>query len=73
MDEENKRDDTAGKSERQPYRVRLPGFIRDEDIGLGDVIKHATSAIGISPCDDCAKRAAMLNHWMVFSGRRPSK
>jgi hypothetical protein len=26
----------AGKGE--PYRVRLPGFISDEQIGLGDVV-----------------------------------
>lgn len=59
--------------ERQPHRVRLPGFIIDEEIGLGDVIKRATSAVGIRPCDDCAKRAALLNRWMVFSGRRSRK
>ena len=31
------------KTERQPYRVRLPGFVSDEDIGLGDAIKRVTS------------------------------
>ena len=56
--------------ERQSYRVRLPGFITEEDIGLGDVIKRATSAVGIKPCASCARRAAMLNRWMVFSGKR---
>ena len=69
MDEEKDKSNTADKTERQPYRVRLPGFITDEEIGLGDVIKRATSTIGIMPCDGCAKRAAMLNRWMVFSGR----
>ena len=58
------------RSERQPYRVRLPGFIGDEDIGLGDVIKRATSSIAIRPCGGCAQRAAALNRWMVLSGRR---
>jgi hypothetical protein len=57
------------RNERQPYRVRLPGFITDEDIGLGDVIKRATSAVGIRPCGGCAHRAAVLNRWLVFSGR----
>ncbi len=70
MNPEKEPSETTGKSERQPYRVRLPGFITDEEIGLGDVIKQATSAVGIRPCDDCRKRAAMLNRWMVFSGRR---
>jgi hypothetical protein len=67
---ETKSDD-VGKAQRQPYRVRLPGFISEEDIGLGDIIKHATSAVGIQPCGGCTKRAAMLNRWFVFSGKRP--
>ena len=62
---------SEAKQERQPYRVRLPGFIRDEDIGLGDVIKQVTSYVGIEPCGGCDQRAAILNRWMVFSGRRP--
>jgi hypothetical protein len=73
MNEETAQSDSADKSERRPYRVRLPGFIIDEESGLGDVIKRATSAVGIRPCDDCARRAAMLNRWLVFSGRRPPR
>lgn len=53
----------------QAYRVRLPGFVTDEDIGLGDVIKRATYAVGIKPCSGCEGRAAALNRWFVFSGR----
>jgi hypothetical protein len=49
--------------------VRLPGFVRDEDIGLGDVVTRATSLLGIKPCEGCKQRAAALNRWMVFSGR----
>jgi len=56
--------------ERKPFRVRLPGFISDKDVGLGDVIKRATYAIGIKPCGGCERRAAALNRRMVFSGRR---
>ena len=52
-----------------PYRVRLPGFVRDEDIGLGDAVTRATSLFGIKPCGDCQRRAAALNRWMVFPGR----
>jgi hypothetical protein len=59
---------TAGPYiERRPYRVRLPGFITDEEVGLGDVIKRATYAMGIKPCGGCEQRAAVLNRWMVFS------
>ncbi|HWT00263.1 MAG TPA: hypothetical protein VN256_08445 [Pyrinomonadaceae bacterium] len=65
-----KSDAAAGKGERRPHRVRLPGFVSDEDVGLGDVIKRATYAVGIKPCGGCEQRAAALNRWMVFSGRR---
>jgi hypothetical protein len=54
-------------SPERPYRVRLPGFLIQEEIGLGDVIKRITYAIGIKPCSGCEKRAATLNRWMRFS------
>jgi hypothetical protein len=49
------------EKKNQPHRVRLPGFVSDQEIGLGDVIKQATSAIGIRPCGGCEQRAAWLN------------
>jgi hypothetical protein len=55
------------QSDRQPHRVRLPGFLVEEEIGLGDVIKRATYAMGIQPCGGCQKRAAALNKWMTFT------
>jgi hypothetical protein len=55
--------------ERPAHRVRLPGFI-GEEVGLGDAIKRATSALGIRPCGGCQRRAEALNRWMVFSGPR---
>jgi hypothetical protein len=58
------------KSERQPHHVRLPGLVRDEDIGLGDAIKKVTYAFGIKPCGGCNRRAAALNRWLVFTRRR---
>lgn len=61
MAEENSR------SENEPRRVRLPGFVSDEDIGLGDAIKKVTYAFGIKPCGGCNQRAAALNRWMVIS------
>jgi hypothetical protein len=57
-------------SEREPFQVRLPGFISDEAIGLGDAIKRTTSAFGVKPCDPCKRRAEALNRRVVFSGRR---
>jgi hypothetical protein len=52
---------------RQPHRVRLPGFVREEQIALGDAIKRITYAMGIRSCGGCERRAAALNRWMVFS------
>lgn len=54
---------------RRPYRVRLPGLVSEEDIGLGDVITKSTSALGIRPCGGCAQRAAALNRWVAFARR----
>ena len=62
-----KSDSSPVETERPAHRVRLPGFIKDEEIGLGDVIKRVTYALGIKPCQGCEKRAAALNHWMHFT------
>ena len=70
MPNEEIKSDHLGKSERPRYQVRLPGFITDEDFGLGDLLTRATSAIGRRPCGGCARRAAALNRWLGFSGRR---
>lgn len=67
MNKEAAKEHQAAKTARQPYRVRLPGFITDEDIGLGDVIKRATAAAGVRPCGSCEQRAALLNRWFTFS------
>jgi len=63
-----KRDRRSTASGPAP-RIRLPGFVRDEDIGLGDVIKRITHAAGITPCGGCERRAAALNRWLVFTAR----
>jgi len=52
----------------QPHRLRLPRFLVKHDIGLGDLIKRFTSALGIKPCVGCERRAAVLNRWLVLSG-----
>jgi hypothetical protein len=58
---------TKSEAQPSPRRIRLPGFVVDEDVGLGDVIKRATAAIGIKPCGGCERRATQLNRWIVFS------
>ncbi len=69
MSEKEEKGDQVEQDVHHPYRVRLPGFITDEEIGLGDVIKRVTSAFGIKPCGGCERRAAALNRWLVFTGR----
>ena len=61
---------TRPNQEEPPaHRVRLPGFLIEEEIGLGDLVKKTTYAMGIQPCSGCEKRAATLNRWMSFTRR----
>jgi len=63
MTEDREEEETATS-----FRVRLPGFIKDEEeVGLGDVVKRVTYAFGIQPCGGCQRRAAALNRWIMFS------
>lgn len=65
-----KREDTGHAAARNPpHRVRLPGFVLDEDVGLGDVVKHVTRTVGIKACGGCERRALALNRWLVFTRR----
>ena len=64
-----KKQATKERAGCEPYRIRLPGFVTGKEVGLGDVIKRATSAVGIRPCAGCERRAAALNRWFVFTGR----
>lgn len=70
MSEDEKGDGPAQVHDSQPFRVRLPGFVTDGEIGLGDVMGKAASYAGIRPCGGCSHRATTLNSWVVFSGRR---
>jgi hypothetical protein len=54
----------------EPHRVRLPPFIIDQEVGLGDVIMRGTSAVGVRPCGRCQQRAQALNEWVVFERGR---
>jgi len=55
------------RQQKQAYRMRMPGFVGDQELGLGDFVKRVTYSIGIRPCGACERRAAVLNRWMVFS------
>jgi hypothetical protein len=58
---------TEEDSPREPHRVRLPGFLIEEEIGLGDVIRKVTHIAGAAPCSGCERRATALNRWVRFS------
>ena len=64
---ENHRDEETQEQERKAHRVRLPGFLIEGEVGLGDLIKKTTYAVGIKPCGGCEKRAEALNRWMTFT------
>jgi hypothetical protein len=52
------------------HQIRFPGFITDDEIGLGELVKRVTYFTGIKPCDSCEKRAAALNRWMSIGTSR---
>jgi hypothetical protein len=70
MNEHETPDNPGEEPRHQPHRVRLPGFLINEEIGLGDAVKRLTYAMGIKPCGGCERRAAAWNRWMTFSGNR---
>jgi hypothetical protein len=70
MDDKDSVDSGGVPTPRQPHRVRLPGFVSGEEIGLGDVIKRVTHAVGVEACGGCQRRAAALNQWLVFTRTR---
>jgi hypothetical protein len=63
MSEPTQIDEAYGAS-NTTLRVRLPGFVRDDEIGLGDILQRVTYAFGIKPCGGCEARAAAMNRWM---------
>ena len=65
MQDENRT--VTEETQTTPRKVRLPGFITGEEVGLGDFVKRATYAIGIQPCGGCERHAAAMNRWMVFT------
>ncbi|MFJ8955214.1 hypothetical protein ACIRO1_34490 [Streptomyces sp. NPDC102381] len=41
----------SGTGRRAPRRVRLPRFVVDEPVGLGEVVKGVTRAAGVTEAD----------------------
>jgi hypothetical protein len=67
MSTDERTNDSADQVNQPAHRVRLPGFLVEREIGLGDAIARATYTLGIKPCGGCEKRAAALNQWMQFT------
>jgi hypothetical protein len=67
MRTEDSTKDQGEENQHRPRRLRLPGFLIEEEIGLGDAIKRVTYAMGIKPCSGCEKRSAALNQGMKIS------
>jgi hypothetical protein len=61
---------TGAAAPKEGFRVRLPGFVAEQDVGLGDAVKRATRAVGVKPCTGCERRAQTLNRWVRFGGPR---
>lgn len=61
------------RSKAQPRQVRLPGFVPDEPVGLGDAVKRVTSMVGVRPCGPCQARAERMNQWMTLTGRKQAR
>jgi hypothetical protein len=69
-DDRDRRAEAAQLGSPARRRVRLPRFVATEPVGLGDVVKRVTTAVGIKPCGACQERAARLNQWVQFGPRR---
>jgi hypothetical protein len=62
----------SSETPSRPTRtVRLPGFLVEEEIGLGDVVKKATSWAGVMPCGGCERRAAAWNRRVRIAPKAP--
>jgi hypothetical protein len=48
------------------HTIVLPTFLLDHEVGLGQLLKRATSSVGARPCVLCEQRAARLDQWLRF-------
>ena len=66
-DRTREHDRSSNDAGSEPFRVRLPGFVAQEAVGLGDVVNRFGHAIGMTPCGACRERRARLNRFLVFT------
>jgi hypothetical protein len=59
--------DPSNEKRIATHSIRLPRFLVEEPIGLGQVVKRITKSIGVQPCGSCEQRATRLDQWLRFS------
>ena len=57
---------SAGGLDPAMHMVRVPTFLLSQEIGLGQVLKRISTALGARPCARCEERAARLDRWLRF-------
>jgi len=66
MSDDNNVPERKPQSQPARFSVKLPGFIGEGEVGLGDVVRRTTYALAIKPCGGCEQRAAALNRFLSF-------
>jgi peroxiredoxin len=57
---------------RREVRVPIRGIPQD-GIGVGDLVKRMTDAMGIKACRGCERRRQVLNRWVIRGSRGAAK
>ena len=70
MDAGRDREEQQEALKRVRHEVRLPRFLVNEPVGLGQVVKRITTAAGVEPCTPCEQRAARLDRWLRIQPRQ---
>ncbi len=68
MTADAKQPEKRQSTDRARFVIRLPGLIKEDVVGVGDIIKRVTSTVGIQPCGGCEQRARALNRVLAVSG-----
>jgi hypothetical protein len=64
--EENERGNGKSQQDGVNHELRVPiKAISQQGIGMGDMVKHLTNAVGFKTCQSCEQRRQKLNRWMI--------